>query len=72
MVFIKALAHGEIEVTTSGNNHQAQRTLYVFGIPVGMRAQITIHGKTQTTTVNSEGVLAVSLQTGVSQIAVKW
>ncbi len=71
VVFIKALTHGEIEVTTSGSN-QTQRTLYVFGIPVGMHTQITLHGKTQTTTVNSEGVLAVSLLTGVSQIEVKW
>ncbi len=71
VVFIKALAHGAIELTTSGNN-QAQRTLYVLGIPVGMHTQITVHGKTQTATVNSEGVLAVPLQKSVSQIAVKW
>lgn len=71
MAFVKKLAHGELELTTSGNN-QTQRKFYVFGIPAGMQAQITSRGETQTTMVNSEGVLAVPIQMGVSQIAVKW
>ncbi|MDH5552089.1 MAG: hypothetical protein OEX82_02035, partial [Nitrosomonas sp.] len=71
VVFIKASAHGEFEVTMSGNI-QTQRKLYVFGIPVGMQVQITSSSEKQTATVNSEGVLTVPVLTRVSQVAVKW
>lgn len=71
VVFIKASAHGELEITTSGNN-QTQRKLYVFGIPVGMQVQIISGGEIQTMTVNSEGVLTAPISANVSQMAVKW
>ncbi len=71
VVFVKASAHGEFEIVTTGNN-QTQRKLYVFGIPVGMQARISSGSESQTTTVNSEGVLQVSSKMAVSQINVKW
>ena len=74
VVFMKNLSHGKFNITTAGNrkSSQKQRKLYVFGIPVGMQVQITSGGETQTTSVNSEGVLTALQKTDASKISLQW
>ncbi len=74
VVFMKNLSHGKFSITTSGSRQmsQKQRKLYVFGIPIGMQVQITSGGETQTTSVNSEGILTALPKTGASQILLQW
>lgn len=68
VVFVKSEPHGKLEISVP----QQQSRLYVFGIPPSMAVQINGDDFSQSSASNSEGALAVTLDSNTQQLELSW
>ncbi|MCP5246005.1 MAG: hypothetical protein H6937_08655 [Burkholderiales bacterium] len=73
VVFAETVAHGEFEIISGSHlSKQKQRTLYVFGMPIGMQVKVNYGAEERIIAVNSSGVLVTPLNTAAARIALSW